>query len=477
MIPETAKQISIYSVLEGLRKGLTHFAGSSRAALLIAEKPDGPLHVHDPQDLLSGHEPKLREIYVNSNSWRAKAPAAHSLKPFGSVVAADDIALAGLISYGAYSRSVFYQRWFTEHQPNLCDIGPTRCWLEHAVWLLTHDFASEGAFFTAASKLALEGFEVHAIRNHLQKVLTGILGRPPRLQLYPVLESILGVSLTREEGDSPTGELIFVDPRLIEDCDWIIRFPKEDAPLLNNYKHVRKLLLAVENSSRCLVSDGVRLLGIAAAVYGQASVKARFLGGIGIITVDGMPQCSFSDGRFFASTRKPNLVLLEEALLDFKIDPEARQNIFQTTASIVESARNRGHGCSIIIDPNGTLTTVSGQHLATPLDLGHPGHLDLAKSLSKVDGSLHIGPGGTLLAFSCLLDGRAVLSEDRSRGARFNSALRFTAEHTNVVVVVVSEDRPVSIFQHGVQINGKCEWKPTQDIELNPYSLEEWLER
>ncbi|WP_027184627.1 diadenylate cyclase [Desulfovibrio inopinatus] len=477
MIPDTAKQISIYNVLEGLRKGLTHFAGSSRAALLIAEKDDGPIHVHDPQDLLSGHEPKLREIYINANEWRSKAPAAKTLKPFGSVVAADDIALAGLISYGAYSRSIFYQRWFTEHQPNLCDVGPTIRWLEHATWLLTHDFASEGAFFTAASKLALEGFEVHALRNHLQKNLTTILGRPPRLQLYPVLEAVLGISLTREEGDAPLGELIFVDPRLVEDCDWIIRFPKEEAPLLTNYKHVRKLLLAVEQSTRCLVSDGVRLLGIAAAVYAQASVKARFLGGVGLITVDGKPQCSFADGRFFASTRKPNLVLLEEALLDFEIDSEARQEIFRITAAIVESARNRGHGCSIIIDPMGLVSTVSGQRLATPLDLGHPGHLDLAKSLSKVDGSLHLGPGGSLLAFSCLLDGRAVPSEDRSRGARFNSALRFTAEHKNVVVVVVSEDRPVSIFQGGVQINGRCEWKPTQDIELNPKTLEEWLER
>jgi hypothetical protein len=101
--------------------------------------------------------------------------------------------------------------------------------------------------------------------------------------------------------------------------------------------------------------------------------------------------------------------------------------------------------------------------------------LDLAKSLSKVDGALHIGADLRLHGFACLLDGRAIVDENRARGARFNSALRFTAEHENLIVVVVSADRPVSVIHRGVDLNASPEWKPLSQPLVQPPTLEEWL--
>ncbi|HSO19833.1 MAG TPA: DNA integrity scanning protein DisA nucleotide-binding domain protein, partial [Desulfosarcina sp.] len=103
--------------------------------------------------------------------------------------------------------------------------------------------------------------------------------------------------------------------------------------------------------------------------------------------------------------------------------------------------------------------------------------LDLAKSLFRVDGALHIGADLHLHGFACLLDGRAIAVENRARGARYNSALRFTAEHPNLIVVVVSSDRPVSIIQSGVEISAACQWKPISCSIIRPVLLEQWVDR
>jgi len=103
--------------------------------------------------------------------------------------------------------------------------------------------------------------------------------------------------------------------------------------------------------------------------------------------------------------------------------------------------------------------------------------LALAKSLAKVDGALHIGSDLHLHGFACLLDGRAIQGENRARGARFNSALRFTAEHKNLIVVVLSSDRPVSVIQGGVELSAQCEWEAFSKLSSTPPTLKEWLSK
>jgi hypothetical protein len=92
-----------------------------------------------------------------------------------------------------------------------------------------------------------------------------------------------------------------------------------------------------------------------------------------------------------------------------------------------------------------------------------------------VDGALHIGADLHLHAFACLLDGLSVPGEDRSRGARFNSALRFTAMHKDLIVVVVSSDRPVSVMHGGAEMTAACELKAVCDIPTRPPTMVEWL--
>ena len=109
------------------------------------------------------------------------------------------------------------------------------------------------------------------------------------------------------------------------------------------------------------------------------------------------------------------------------------------------------------------------------MDLRHTPYLELAKALAKVDGALHIGADMHLHSFACLLDGRTVAGEDRSRGARYNSALRFSAEQRDIIVVVVSADRPVSVIKEGVELSAKCQFKPPARRTVSPPTLADWL--
>lgn len=474
---DSLKNLCVLNVLDGLREGLSQFSGPSRAALIYAEKPDDALCVCDPQDLLQGHEPKLEDLYLTSDAWRTKAPDTRNFELFGQIFPEKNLELAGLISYGGRTRSIFYQMWFTEHHPDMCSIGPTERWLEHAIFLLSHDFAFKEAFYTGTSRYVLREYVTHAVRDHLQDGLTRLLGWDAPIWIYPILEAVLGISKTPEEGLWPRGMLTFVEPAAIPHLDFLVRFPPSHRPTLKNIKHVRKLLLAVEEHDRRLVSDGKEILGAIAAEVPDYRITADFRGRHGFLRLAGEPVCSFSDGSFHSWNYKANLVELEEALLETDLDPALRHDLFKTVRSIVDSAGQRKYGCTLILDLDYQPVKISGQQLERSIDLRENRFLRFAKSVARVDGAIHIGADCRLLGFACLLDGRAVPSEDRSRGARFNSALRFTAEHPDLIVVVVSADRPVSVIQGGVELSARCDWKPfTTHNEPLP-ALAEWLKR
>ncbi|MCF8107065.1 MAG: DNA integrity scanning protein DisA nucleotide-binding domain protein, partial [Desulfohalobiaceae bacterium] len=178
---------------------------------------------------------------------------------------------------------------------------------------------------------------------------------------------------------------------------------------------------------------------------------------------------------FHATTRRAKMVQLEEALLEIDFDQEIRHLLFQAVTRIVHKAQERKHGCTLVLDFNHPPLGLIGQSMTGPLDMSDEKMLELAMDLAKMDGALHIDKRLHLLGFGCLLDGHRVSWEDSSRGARYNSALRFTAENEKIIVVVVSSDQPVSIIQGGIDIKAACEWEPVHQ-DFQPPTLRGWLE-
>ena len=465
----------ISETLDGLRDGLSHFSAPSRAAVLYAVAPGKPMCIYDPQNLLRGHEPILKELFVDSDDWRQTAGDLPATNDFSHMQPEKGLDLTGLISYGGRSGSVFYQMWFTEHHPDMCSIGPTECWLEHAAWRVSHDIANEESLYTGISGSFMREYATHSVRDYLVDQMNILLGWDTQLRIYPTLDTILGISRTREEGAWPRGEIIFVEEYILREIDFVARFPKDEQPSLENFKHIRKLLLAVERSERKLVSDGQTIVGIATGDLPNFSIIADFRGHHGFLKLNSELVCSFADGAFKSTTRRAKMVQVEEALLESDLDPSDSNTLFKIIAAIVHNAETQKYGCTIVVDLNDQPVMISGQRLSRPLNLLKFQNLELTKSLAHVDGALHIRSDFKLHGFACLLDGRAIPGEDRSRGARYNSALRFTADHDNIMVVVVSADRPVSVIMEGVEVSAQCQWNPVASCLFQPLSLEHWL--
>jgi DNA integrity scanning protein DisA with diadenylate cyclase activity len=468
-----------YHYHDGLKEGLSQFSGQSRVALIFATGKNAPVHICDPQHLLQGHEPKLKEIYIDSDNWRENAIHASRLSVLDQPLPEKNLQLAGLISYGGTSRSIFYQMWFTEHHPNVCSIGPTERWLEYAVWLMSQDVISAHSIHSGTSGYVLAGYATRAVYDYIMDILSESSGMDMQLPVYQVLNTILNISNTREEGQWPQGEICFIEPYYIDQLKFMAKFSKREQPTLTNAKHIRKLLIAVENAQRKLVSDGKHVVGIISSESLPGNrLTAHFFVGHGFIRINGVPVCSFRDGSYHSFTHQAKLVQLEELLLDYNIQPhENIHKLFQCINTIVHHAENEKHGCTLVIDNNQPMLKISGQHLTMPLDLRLEQNIELAKSFSKLDGALHISTNLELFAFGCILDGFTVQDEDRARGARFNSALRFTAQFENVIVIVVSEDKPVSVIQGGVELKAQREWCPTSTCLGNPPLLTDWLEK
>ena len=465
----------VSDMINGLSIGLSHFSGASRAAVIFALEPDSPMFICDPQNLLKGHEPIFRALYVDSRKWRENVRVGRDRKKFAEIVPVKDLGLAGLLSQGGYSGAVFFQQWFTEHHPDLCSTGPTECWLEHAVWRFSHDLANDQDLYTGISGYFLLEYAKHAVRDHVIDQMNRLLGWDSQVRIYPVIDAILMISETREEGSWPEGRLLFVDPGMVDQVNFLVRFQEGGRPQLVNHKHVRKLLLTVEHSGRYLVSDGRAILGISDDSLPPFSVCADFRGRYGFLKVNRTKVCSFADGRFSSTTYQAKLVQLEELLLESHLDDSAGTFIFKVVTSLVHHSQSRKHGCTIVVDLNPEPVAISGQVLSPPLDLRRPYMLKMAKSLAKVDGALHIGADLHLHGFACLLDGRSFQGEDLARGARYNSALRFTAEHPNIIVVVVSSDRPVSVIHQGVDVHGTCSWDRKTGCLYDLERLDHWV--
>ena len=476
MLDETFICNCIADTADGLRDGLSHFCGPSRAAVIYAIEPDSPVCIYDPQNLLKGHEPRLKELFIDTDDWRNPP-----LRPFlknGSfhMVPEKNLQLAGIISYGGRSSSVFYQMWFSEHHPDMCSIGPSERWLEHAAWRFSHDIANQKHLYTGISGSFLREYATHAVRDFIVDEMNLKLGMDTQLRVYPILDAVLSIFNTREEGAWPRGQLIFIDPSLLPQLSFVTRFPEMEQPNIDNSKHVRKLLQAVEQSERKLVSQGSTIIGISNEIIQEFCIVADFRGRHGFIRLNGETVCSFSDGVYKSTTHRAKLVQVEEALLETPLDSEIGNQLYKIICSIVHHAEGQKFGCTLILDLNKKSKNIVGQKLLPPLDLREDGHLELARSLAKVDGALHIGKDLKLHAFACLLDGRSIPGENRARGARYNSALRFTNEHKNILVVVVSSDRPISVIQEGVEISAQCQWNPVSSCHIRMTTLEAFMD-
>jgi hypothetical protein len=106
---------------------------------------------------------------------------------------------------------------------------------------------------------------------------------------------------------------------------------------------------------------------------------------------------------------------------------------------LIRAAEEASHGALLIIDENSAAEAhrLRKQGMSVHACLLTP---DLLRHLTTIDGAILLSPDGMCHGFGAILDGMATESGDPSRGARYNSALRYVESAWPCLAVVVSED-------------------------------------
>ncbi|MBA4358754.1 MAG: DNA-binding protein, partial [Desulfovibrio sp.] len=227
--------LSLHNVLEGLRLGLCDFSGPSRVALVYAQEPGDPLRVVDPQNLLHGHEPRLREYFLDGDEWRKGLTDTEHVAFFDQSKA-KRAGLAGVVSLGGPAPGVAYQMWFTDQHVDLCSPGPTRRWLELALLQFAHNLATKDMMALDATVHMLQEMASHAVHDFIVDERSQAIGPDTRLRVYNILAAIMHISKTPEEGAWARGHLAFVEPSRLSRLHYLTRFPKAERPRLDNSK-------------------------------------------------------------------------------------------------------------------------------------------------------------------------------------------------------------------------------------------------
>jgi hypothetical protein len=156
--------------------------------------------------------------------------------------------------------------------------------------------------------------------------------------------------------------------------------------------------------------------------------------------------------------------LPRQPLSEEKFKDHVRRTFTQTKPAkdalwnIVDAAREQGHGTMIVIssaaaeeaDRLADQSTV----LREPVKLVGKLLKETLLMLTSIDGALMVDPKGTCYAAGVILDGAAIEGKgDSSRGARYNSAIRYVYGARNdtskgqCLAVVISKDRMINLVR------------------------------
>ncbi len=125
---------------------------------------------------------------------------------------------------------------------------------------------------------------------------------------------------------------------------------------------------------------------------------------------------------------------------------EISEDDIELLVSLVREAEKEAHGTLLVVTPS---ALEEASRLRAQATLINPLRLtpELLSNLTPIDGAVLIDPQGYCHAIGVILDGQASGFGDPSRGARYNSALRYVASSSSpCLAIVVSEDGGIDLI-------------------------------
>jgi DisA bacterial checkpoint controller nucleotide-binding len=115
--------------------------------------------------------------------------------------------------------------------------------------------------------------------------------------------------------------------------------------------------------------------------------------------------------------------------------------------ALATAAADAEHGTMLVISERAAKEAARLESQALTVE---PTRLDdsLVRQATGIDGAVLVDPSGCCHAIGVILDGTVTGAGDRSRGARYNSAVKYlsSAEDTPTVILLVSEDGMINLL-------------------------------
>ncbi|MDR2893064.1 MAG: diadenylate cyclase [Deltaproteobacteria bacterium] len=209
---------------------------------------------------------------------------------------------------------------------------------------------------------------------------------------------------------------------------------------LTHYRKTRKLLAALDDRL-CLIASGARLLGIA---------RAEDCAGPDVYLASLLKHLTWEisrQGRVLLRSEEGRLVAGRKRMQDKEIVKHARRilNLDQAEAgrvlALIKGAAGAGHGGMLVFSEEAEQEAARLCKDAITVQPFTPEAEDLA-AFSVMDGAILMDLDCRCHALGVILDGPACGNSDSSRGARYNSALRYYEKNAGkkLLLAVLSDD-------------------------------------
>lgn len=256
------------------------------------------------------------------------------------------------------------------------------------------------------------------------------------------------ISAERYEGAGSRGRLIVVSS---ESSDVNVQIKLKDPVSTNNYRGIRKLL-EISSNSMALLCDGKSIWGLGNPLKSYNPSKENLF------------ELRFTEHYTWELVHANNVMLrvqyrqprLPRERFDkiqfydhvtrlFKVSKDKCEILIEG----VEGAVSQQHGTMLVVTPKAfeEANRLSAQStIIQPISVTRK----IVAHISSVDGAILISPDGVIFGFGVILDGLASENGNPTRGARFNSAIRYIDGQINsgtpCLALIVSEDGYVDIY-------------------------------
>ena len=290
---------------------------------------------------------------------------------------------------------------------------------------------SERVIEDAASSL-LDSIELHI--NQLNKI--------------DLLSFANAIAAARYEGAASEGRLIICQAN---HSDIFAKIKLKNPIDTYNYRGIRKLLEVSSNQMALLCNvQSVWGLGIPLDTYNPS--------------LENLFEIRFSEHHTWELVHAENIMLrvryrqprLPRSRFDRELFCDRIYKLFQINQATanrlilaVEAAVKQRHGTMLVITPEAKQETI---RLAAQSTVIEPVIItkEIISHVSCVDGAILISPDGMIHSFGVILDGKSTRNGNSTRGARYNSAIRYVdgekSRNVNCLALIVSEDGYVDLY-------------------------------